>query len=329
MEYLKLLDKKTNKEYNVNMCRECNNNSLVKDEGSLLCNNCGLNNGSIINTGEETRYYGSDDGKYTNDPSRTGIPINPYAPKSSLGTIITGHVKSIYGIRTLHLWYCTTDYKEKSFLNATRYMDDVLTTNGVYLPTNVKDKAKLLYKMISSRYIKRGASRKASMAVCFYYACQFNKFKLTKKRLSEMFNIKQSKITYGCKTFHEIIDIEKNKNFIDKISPATYTDLIKEFGEMLKIDKKFLIITSVISKASDELGIISENTPASIAIGCLYFILTYYGEDISKKELSNKCLISEVTICKTYKKLKENISYLNPILDIYVHKYIDIKANAK
>ena len=46
-------------------------------------------------------------------------------------------------------------------------MDDVLTTNGVYLPTNVKDKAKLLYKMISSRYIKRGESRKASMAVCF------------------------------------------------------------------------------------------------------------------------------------------------------------------
>ena len=311
------------------MCRGCRIDSLITSDGSLLCNSCGLNNGSVINYGDDSRYYGSSDGKCKSDPSRTGIPINPYAPKSSLGTIISGNKYHMHGIRTLHLWYCSTDYKEKSFLNATHYMDSVLLNNKIYMPTNIKDKAKLLYKMVSSHSIKRGSSRKAFMAICFYYACQFNNFKLSKKKLSEIFDIKLSKITYSCKIFHEIMDTDKNKKFINKISPATYTDLISDFGKLLNIDKKYLIVSLVIAKVSDELGIISENTPASIAIGCIHFVLFYYKKSISKKYLSEKCMISEVTICKTYKKLKENIKYLKHILDECVHKYIDINENAK
>ena len=52
----------------------------------------------------------------------------------------------------------------------------------------------------------------------------------------------------------------------------------------------------------------------------------YYKIPISKKNLSKKCDISEVTISKTYMKLKNNMEYLEPILN-NVQKYIDISDN--
>ena len=332
MDYFSILDNNKNKNKNKkekHICRGCKKESLINDDGSFLCNACGLNNGPIINYGDDNRYYGSSDCKYTSDPSRTGMPINPYAPKSSLGIIISGNKYHMYGIKTLHMWYCSTNYKEKSFLNASQFMEDVLTNNNVYIPTNIKDKSKLLYKMVSKQSIKRGSLRKAFMATCFYYACKYNNFSLTKKKLSVIFNIKLSKITHSCKIFHEIINTGKNDNFLKKISPSNYNDLIKEYGDLMEIDIKIQLVSLVISKIADELGIISENTPSSIAIGTLYFVLNYYNKNISKKILSSKCLISEVTICKTFKKLKENIQYLKPILDKSIHKYIDINDNAK
>ena len=85
----------------------------INYDGSIMCNKCGIIINSIINYSIDSRYYGSDDCKYSRDPSRIGIPINPYAPKSSLGTIILGHGNQSF--RTLHKWY-STNYKERSLL---------------------------------------------------------------------------------------------------------------------------------------------------------------------------------------------------------------------
>ena len=92
----------------------------------------------------------------------------------------------------------------------------------------------------------------------------------------------------------------------------------------------YIIIAWIIAKISDEMGIISENTPSSIAVGCLFFVLNYYKVSrITKKYLSEVCKISEVTICKTNKKLKENYKYFEPIFTKYVQKYIDMNDKNK
>ena len=44
---------------------KCENN-IIKQEGSLTCNDCGYIIGPIINY-DDTRYYGIDDSKYTNN----------------------------------------------------------------------------------------------------------------------------------------------------------------------------------------------------------------------------------------------------------------------
>lgn len=328
MDYYKYLDKKNKKtetsSSKYSKCRKCNSFSLVVCDGLMTCNKCGIINNQIINYNDDSRYYGIDDGKYNNDPTRFGIPINPYAPNSSLGTIILGYGN--HSFRTLHRWY-STNYKERSLLKAFDSMYEFFNSKNIKLPTNIIDKAKLFYKITSSHSIKRGASRKALMAVSVYYSCKINNYIITKKELANIFNIKKGKITTSCKDFHDII-FNTDKKYLEKINLTSPEKLFMFYNEKLKLDNKYIIVALVISKFSDEIGIISDNTPSSIVIGCIYFVLSYYNIVLSKKYLSKKCNISEVTISKTYMKLKNNISYLNPILN-NVQKYIDMSDNTK
>jgi transcription initiation factor TFIIB len=326
MDFYKYLEKNTN-DINVNTskfgkCNKCDTYTLVICDGLITCSKCGIIISKIINYNDDSRYYGVDDAKFNNDPTRFGIPINPYAPNSSLGTIILGYGNHSY--RTLHRWY-STNYKERSLLKAFDNMNEFFTSNNVKLPTNIIDKAKLFYKITSSHTIKRGASRKALMAVSIYYSCKINNYSITKKKLAEIFNIKKSKITTSCKDFHDII-FNTDKEYLEKINLSSPEKLFIYYNEKLKLDNKYIIIALVISKFGDEIGIISDNTPSSIVIGCTYFVLMYYKISISKKTLSKKCNISEVTISKTYMKLKNNIKYLEPILN-NVQKYIDMSDN--
>ena len=56
-----------------------------------------------------------------------------------------------------------------------------------------------------------------------------------------------------------------------------------------------------------EENIISENTPPSIAAGCIfYYIKKNSLENITKKNISDICKISEVTINKCTKKIELN-----------------------
>ena len=310
MDFYEYLNK-TNKDLisvksQFNKCDKCNKHTLIVCDGLITCSKCGIINSQIINYNDDSRYYGIDDGKYSNDPTRFGIPINPYAPNSSLGTIILGYGN--HSFRTLHRWY-STNYKERSLLKAFDNMYEFFNSNNIILPTNIIDKAKLFYKITSSHTIKRGASRKALMAVSIYYSCKINNFSITKSSLAKIFNIKKSKITTSCKDFHDII-FNTDKEYLDKIDLTSPEKLFICYNQKIKLDNKYIIVALVISKFADEIGIISDNTPASIVIGCTYFVLIYYKIPISKKILSKKCNISEVTISKTYMKLKSNMNYL-------------------
>lgn len=303
---------------NIIKCLKCENNNIIKQEGSLTCNDCGYIIGPIINYDDDTRYYGIDDSKYTNNPSRFGIPINPYAPKSSLGTIIkTNKYNSLF---ILHKWY-STYYKERSLLTAFNNIQECFSNNNINLPINIFDTAKFFYNLTYKYSIRRGASRKALMAVSVYYACKIKNYKiLTKKSLSKIFDIKQNKITTCSKEFHDII-FNTNKKYLSKIVPITYEELFIFYGKHLNIENKYVIISIIIGKFADETGIISVNTPNSIASGCIYYVLNEFNIPINKKIISQKCLISEVTISKTNSKLKTNSHHIKRLID-YSKKYI-------
>ena len=59
-----------------------------------------------------------------------------------------------------------------------------------------------------------------------------------------------------------------------------------------------------ISKLCHDLGLINDNTPPAMASGCIFLYAKDLNLNLSKKDISDICKISEVTINKCYKKLE-------------------------
>ena len=71
-----------------------------------------------------------------------------------------------------------------------------------------------------------------------------------------------------------------------------------------------LDLANRIASRAEEYGMVSENTPPSIAAGSIYLVVQLEKLPITKREIATACKISEVTICKCYKKLHKYQKHL-------------------
>jgi transcription initiation factor TFIIIB Brf1 subunit/transcription initiation factor TFIIB len=58
-----------------------------------------------------------------------------------------------------------------------------------------------------------------------------------------------------------------------------------------------------LAKKLDDLEIVSENAPTSVAAGTIFYYCMTHTIEFSKKQIAEVCEVSEVTITKCYKRL--------------------------
>jgi len=284
-------------------CKEENN--YIKHDGMTTCKIC---NSIISNISDspEWRYYGSNDSK-SSDPTRCGMPTNILLPESSIGSTINYKVnsKTMNQIRRYNNFQ-GMPYKERSKYKVFNKITEKCNNHNI----NVKiiNEAKSLYSNISEIKISRGSNRSGIIAACVYFSCKECNVPRSSKEIAEIFDINITIMTKGCKSFHEIMNLNKqNKNRIHNksIHPK---DFIERFSDKLNINLNDIMnICEICLKHN----IISQNTPQSIAAGCIYYYIKKKNLDFSKKDLSDICKISEVTINKCYKKIEENDNLFN------------------
>ena len=78
------------------------------------------------------------------------------------------------------------------------------------------------------------------------------------------------------------------------------------------MEQNSIDIILYIGKVIDVLGVLYDNTPHSISMGCIFMFIENNNIKISRKYLANICDASEVTISKTYKIIKPYTEYLFP-----------------
>lgn len=276
--------------------KECNSYNISLDSNTYICDTCNTIQEKLIDDMAEWRFYGNDDTK-RNDPTRCGMPANPFLPELSLGSIISNDYTTsyhMYKIRKYHKWNSTT-YKERSLYEI---IDNItLNASNSGISQTIIDEAKILYKDISSKKISRGSNRSGLIASSIYMSCKKHKVPRSAKEIAKVFNIDVTTMTKGCKKFHDI-----TKSNVVCSNPE---DFIIRFCSNLNIEDKYIdLCKSVINKA-DEYSVVSENAPPSIAAGVIYLVSNLCNINIQKKEISASCDISEVTINKCYKKLNK------------------------
>ena len=296
-------------------CSFCDSSNVILEEGNYSCQACGAFVCRFIDTTAEWRYYGCDDSKSA-DPNRCGLPMSELLPCSSLGSMIGFTNRETHHIRIMrkyHMWN-SMSYKERSLYN----IFDTLTVSAVNngISKSIIEEAKMLYKKISEMKISRGENRSGLIASSIYMSCKNNKVPRSAKEIAKIFNLKVTTMTRGCKKFQEIMKVN--------VDTTNAVDFIHRFCSKLNIDKTFREICKEVVHKAEDLGIVSENTPPSVAAGSIYLCNVLMGWNFTKKDMSEACEISQVTITKCYKKLymyrmflftPESIAKYKPILN--------------
>ena len=309
--FLSGLDKKEEDEKKLTCCDLKDN--YQNDNDMVICKVC-KNVITNICDNPEWRYYGSKDNK-SSDPTRCGMPVNTLLPESSVGSSVSfsSNSNSMYQIRRMQQWR-GMPYKERSVYKVFLEIQNVCNRHNI--PSKIINEAKSIYKIASSTKISRGTNRAGIIASCVFFACKECDVPRSSKEIAEMFGISSNIMTKGVKKCQEIIHMDKkNKNRISKTKSTKPEDFINRFCNKLNIQEKDTEKVLSICKITVENFIISENTPPSIASGCIYYFIKKTNKGITKKEISEICKISEVTINKCCKVIEERDELFDKIFD--------------
>lgn len=277
---------------NCPFCKKGGN--LVQDDGQIICTSCNGITSRVIDMGAEWRYYGVDDSR-SDDPARCGLPTNDLLPKSSMGSIIgnrKGDSREMRRIRMYQLWN-SMPYWERTLYNVFDKIVNNTINHGI--PTKVLDDAKVLYKRASEKKISRGENKEGLIASCIYYACLMNKTPRSPKEVSRMFHIDINILTKGNSRFQTLMQIN--------IACSNSEDYIARFGSKLNLNCTDIQNCKALAQKLDELEVVSENSPTSVAAGTLFYYATIKGLPLTKKQIADVCEVSEVTIMKTHKRI--------------------------
>ena len=282
-------------------CINCNIFSDFKiEDGYKWCSDCGENNGIYIDTTPEWRYYGSEDSK-SSDPTRCGMPVNNLLYNMSCGTMISsrGNSLEVKRLRTIHK-YITSNYNDRAILSIFENLNIVGLNNNIN--SMIVEDAKKIYKDIRDIKICRGINRDALVATCLMTSLNINNVSRSQKEIAEIFDINQTHITQARKKLLELNNYIKN-DLVYNINITTPENFIPRFCSSLNIEDKYISLMKLICKKVQKLPDISENTPPAIASGIIYLICYLCKLSVTKKNISDICKISEVTINKCFKKL--------------------------
>jgi len=326
-------DKNINLKKNIKkalFCENCNSDDIVEDtsHGIIFCRGCGQVLSNLLDLNAEWTQYNDDNKK---DMNRCSHPINQLLPQSSIATTIVGTCSS--RIKTLHGW-SAMPYKERS-LNEVFKIITAKCHQGKILKC-IEDDAKIMYKNISDckhlhgknkdkSIIIRGKNRTSVIAGCILFACRKKNKTRSPKEIAELFSLKYTEITKGCKIFQRLA---KLKNMDLNLKFTKPENFITRFCEELKIKNEYAIQAIQISNNVQKLQIASVHTPLSLATGSIYLMIHLNKLDIQKKTIAEKFNVSQVTIAKAFKKLEPFIKILvnNDICDrlsVEIKKYQD------
>ena len=292
-----------------NICHKCDTDIYLIDDttqGIKICSNCGEIISQLVDENPEWRNY-EDDTK--NNVGRCSSVINELLPRSSLGTNIVG---GSFGnkIRKLHNWNAMP-YRERSLHIVFKEIQAKCASKSIM--KCIEDDAKIMYKTISEckhtkgvnkgkNIIIRGGNRKSMIAACVFYACKKKGMTRSPKEIADLFGIKYTEMTKGCRNFVKLVKLKKIESNMMISLPEHF---VTRFCNNLHLNEKYAIQSIEICKNITKLNLASHHTPFSVAIVSILMMIEHNKLPITKKRIAEYFEVSEVTIGKTYKKIEK------------------------
>ena len=286
-------------------CPECGSTDFIEDytKGIILCT-CGQVVDTVFDNGMEKRNYDGDDGETV----RCGIVHNRLLPQSSLGTTVTAKGK----LKKLHIWN-SMPYKERSDNIMFKRIHAVCVAHKI--SKKIEDDSKILCKRVSGTVhrsgknkgkpiITRGFNRSGIVAGCLFIACRRNDETRSTKEIAVYFEIDERDVNKGIRSLLDILD---DDNIVKDIGTSKVVHFVPRKCDELHIKMKYSKMAMTIANNIDRLSVASNHTTYSLAAAGILLMADINGlKSITKKRLSKTfCGLSDVTIGKTFKQIKE------------------------
>ena len=209
-------------------------------------------------------------------------------------------------IRKYQMWNAMP-YNERTLWNVFDKLTGVSLSNGI--PQKIVDDAKVLYKRASEKKISRGNNKQGLIASCIYYACRMNNLPRSSKEIAKMFDIDPVVLNKGNSRFQTLLQIN--------VSSSSPLDFISRYCSNLDMKMEDIENCKKLAKFLEESEIMSDNSPTSSCASILYYYSKKKNLGITKKQFSDVCQVSEVTVEKGYKFLEIYDKFINKNIKIF------------
>lgn len=288
---------------NSNVCPECGLSEFIEDyaKGIVFCT-CGQIVDNVFDNGIERRNDDDD------DAPKSGMIHNKLLPQSSLGTSVSARGR----LKKLHIWNAMP-YKERSDNIMFKKIHGVCVLNKIV--RKIEDDAKILCKRVSGTIhktgknkgkpiITRGFNRSGIVAGCLFIACRRNDETRSIKEIAYYFDITERDVNKGIRSLLTILD---DDSIVREIGTSKVIHFIQRKCDELHIKNKYSEMAKIMASNIDKLNVASNHTTYSLAAACILLVAEMNNlRAITKRRLSESfCGLSDVTIGKTYNKIKD------------------------
>ena len=295
----------------VDKCPECASKNLIHDydTGETICGDCGLVlYEQMLDKGPEWRAFTQQEKA---SRSRVGGPSSYAIHDKGLSTSISQVDRDAFGRKLpiatrlqmwrLRKWQIRSRVNSSIDRNLAQAMSELdRLSETVYIPSQIKEKAAVIYRKALSKNLVRGRSINAVAAAALYAACRGSGTPRTLREIS-IASLADKRDVARC---YRLLLQELNIH-VTIADPLTYVSKIAEKND---ISGKTQGAAIAILREAKRKKITAGKDPMGLAAAALYIVCMQNNERKTQKDIAEASGVTEVTLRNRYKALKKQLN---------------------
>lgn len=305
-----ILTSYTKKLWKITKCPECTSDNLVEDydRGEVICQACGLViNENVMDRGPEWRAFTKEERE---SRGRVGIPISYSMHDKGLSTVIDRINRDAYGkqlpistrleMLRLRKWQIRTRVHSSIDRNLAQAMAELdRLTDNLHIPSQVKERAAVIYRKALDSGLVRGRSIAAIAAAALYAACRATETPRTLKEVATASSVKRKDVARCYRLLLRELDI--------RMPVEDPVRCVSKIASKVRIPIKTQRTAIKILGEAKKRGVVSGKDPMGLAAAALYVACVLDDVKKTQKEIAEVANVTEVTVRNRYKGLKESL----------------------
>ncbi len=282
-------------------CPNCDSTSLFFDpiRSELVCDRCGL----VLGT--QPVDPGPDWSPFAENAARAGPPESVLLPDGGLGNTMGAGGRDAAGrplsaneaarfgrLRRVQQWTRLRG-TERSLTGALAKVNQL--ASRLALPTDFRERAAVILRKALKADLARGRSMAALVAAAVYLACRDLGAPRSLQEIAEAAEVTVHRLAATAKLISRTIKVTT--------PPPKATDFVSRFASQLGVSPE--VTERAFRLLSDHEEELAMAPPLGAAAGALYLSGEIEGEKLKQSDVSQVAGVSEVTLRKYYKLLKQ------------------------